>query len=235
MWTAADLLFRIAIDEMRHWQWANAALRCLGEDKPSTERAVVIGGRPTERDRKIFPDEDKRYANPHTVSLKPVDQQIEWFIDIERPSRSPAGMYFKLLESIQANHCGEFEPTEQTRVVPILKLLIDEGDVHWHHLERIKKLLRKLQSETKLPYLRRLDRTPDPVKDAALVRDLDQCDEYYRSILGEIAASFGKGEGVQRLDLEGTRKTMQNLHALALRLAESNVGPRFDPRTILGR
>jgi hypothetical protein len=221
IWTAADLLFRIAVDEMRHFLWANTALHGLGARKPSTGRAVTIGAKPEPGSgRRPFPDEARRYERPHDVKLAPLDQQLDWFIEIEKPSRSPSGMYVKLLESIQANHNHEFEESEQRKVVPILKLVIDEGDAHWHRLESIKESLKGIPKEQ---YLRSLDRTPSKAQQD----DLTQCDAYYQSILVEIAKSFERGERAGRLDLEGTQKTMENLNEMALRLAAGGVGPRF--------
>jgi hypothetical protein len=120
----ADPLLRIAIDEMRHLIWVNEALAILGFP-PSTGRA------------KLFRPKDVRAAlQPQwTFALRPFClETIRVFIEIEKPSQNTQGfidgLYVHALESLQRLDPG-------SKAIPILKLLIDEGNSHWQAFEQL--------------------------------------------------------------------------------------------------
>lgn len=116
---AADEILRIAIDEMRHFRWVNEMLGLLSA-KPVINRAIDYG-----------PAFDNR-----PFSLSPMTQDtLNWFTEVEKPSQSinvPGqidGMYVRLHESIIQNK--ESIPQAE-KLTEIIKLIIDEGDGHYH-------------------------------------------------------------------------------------------------------
>ncbi|WP_179136704.1 ferritin-like domain-containing protein [Candidatus Entotheonella palauensis] len=115
---AAKTIFDIAIDEMRHFLWANEILRLLGA--PTTaKRASLIG---------------RRFRVPFYLQSL-TSPQLQWFIDVERPSRSTEvgldGMYVGILLSLQHLTDQELDPEIRRRAVEIVKLIVDEGEGHY--------------------------------------------------------------------------------------------------------
>lgn len=229
--SAADQLLRIAIDEMRHFLWANMILKLLGAG-PSTGRASVIGARPT-AGRKVYPA--KKYLE-REFRLAPLTREtLNWFIEVERPSQAVGGdldgMYVKLLQSVAEPSSRSFTRDEQDRIVPMLKLLIDEGQGHYLRFDGVAKTLKGVKEAR---YLRPLNRTPTPGQE----RLLKLCDDYYQTILEVIEVSFVLGAPAGDMLVREAVRSMDNLDDVARRLAAGGVGPRFtlperpEPQTI---
>jgi len=219
---AAEQVFAIAVDEMRHMVWANQLLWALGERSPSTGRAEVIGASPTPRSgRKIYPPGEKQYANqpfnPQPLTLDTLDR----FIRIEQQSRTAsAGMYIEALASIAAR--PDWFP-EAARLVPIVKLLIDEGDGHYRRFQTVHNSLQGLPPD----YLNRFDRLPDP-RDARYLR---LCGMYYAEIIASLEISFRLDEGTGRRFVEAAVASMRSLNDVARWLADRGVAPVFWQKT----
>ncbi|MGK7940652.1 MAG: ferritin-like domain-containing protein [Crocosphaera sp.] len=118
LWKGANEIFSIAIDEMRHLRWANQVLKLLGSPT-IIKRAAKLG---------------RRFELPfYLQSLS--SPQLQWFIDVERPSRSTRvgldGMYVGIQTSLQQLSANEIDPETQRRAVEIIKLIIDEGEGHY--------------------------------------------------------------------------------------------------------
>jgi hypothetical protein len=125
---AADEVLRIAIDEMRHFRWVNEMLGLLYA-APVIDRAKDYG--PAFNNRKF------------TLAEMTKDT-LEWFLDVERPSQSinvPGqidGMYVRLHELIIVN---KHVLPQAEQLCEIIKLIIDEGDGHYHRYQFIEKSL----------------------------------------------------------------------------------------------
>ena len=118
IWNSAQVIFNIAVDEMRHFRWANQALKLLGA--PITvDRATMLG-----RNLKV------------PFYLQSMNcEQLQWFIDVERPSKDTSagldGMYVGLLRSVKQVPDEEIDSTTKRLIVEIMKLIIDEGEDHY--------------------------------------------------------------------------------------------------------
>ena len=118
LWKGANEIFKIAIDEMRHLRWANQVLKLLGAPT-IVKRAAKLG---------------RRFEIPFYLQSL-TNAQLQWFVDVERPSRSTIigldGMYVGIQTSLQQLPPGELDPEIQRRAVEIIKLIIDEGEGHY--------------------------------------------------------------------------------------------------------
>ncbi|WP_305971022.1 MULTISPECIES: ferritin-like domain-containing protein [unclassified Mameliella] len=118
LWHSARTVFDVAIDEMRHFRWANEILSLLGADT-TAKRASTLG-----RTFKV-PFYMQSLSSP----------QLQWFIDVERPSRSTVagldGMYVGILHSLQQLGDDEIEPEVRRQAIEIVKLIVDEGEGHY--------------------------------------------------------------------------------------------------------
>ncbi len=224
IWFAADQVFQIAVDEMRHFLWANDVLNLLGAP-PATGRAARIAEPPGRTPgRKVFRNlaTPKQYLD-RPFELAPLTKAtLEWFISVEAPSRvineGLDGMYVELLRSI-----GD-QPrifSEGERILPMIKLIVDEGEGHWTRFVGVRDALHGIEPER---YLRRLDGKPTPRQE----RYLHLGDQYYRSILEAIAISFSMGEHAGRDLVQAAIRSMYNLDDIAQTLARQGVAPRFD-------
>ncbi len=118
LWHSARTVFDVAIDEMRHFRWANEILSLLGADT-TAQRASTLG---------------RTFKVPFFLqSLS--SPQLQWFIDVERPSRSTVagldGMYVGILHSLQHLGDDEIDPDVRRQAVEIVKLIVDEGEGHY--------------------------------------------------------------------------------------------------------
>ncbi len=119
LWKGANEIFKIAIDEMSHLRWANQVLKLLGAPT-IVKRASKLG---------------RRFQTPFYLQSL-TNTQLQWFVDVERPSRSTImgldGMYVGIQNSLQKIPTDDkFTPEIQRRAVEIIKLIIDEGEGHY--------------------------------------------------------------------------------------------------------
>jgi hypothetical protein len=201
IFAAAKEVFMIAIDEMRHLRWVNEALDLLGEP-PSLERTDCI----------------RSFNKP--FKLEPLTtEQLNWFIDVERPSQSMNegnidGMYVWLHTSIQQQP-DEFP--EHERLTHLIKLIIDEGGDHY---ERFLSIKRHLEGITEDEYLRNLSNPPEGT---SLKLSQDLCNDYYSVLLNALYQSFSLGDKAGGMLLEQARRSMFNLHEICNYVASKGV------------
>jgi hypothetical protein len=227
---AANQVFSIAVDEMRHLMWANLALYQLG-GAASVSRAERIGEPPdpVRNGRKKLSDIGMKYLD-EPFALKVLDQKtLDWFIEVEAPSQEINhgldGMYVYILERLRL---GDDIPNART-LVPLIKLIIDEGHGHWQRFTRIKSTLDGISEKT---YLRPLSNaTPSPTN----AKYLDVCDSYYQLILKTIEVSVTLGREAQSKLVGAAVRVMQNLDELALVLASNGYLPRFTLPSVAAR
>ncbi|MGH3915933.1 MAG: ferritin-like domain-containing protein [Pseudonocardiaceae bacterium] len=204
VFAAAAEVFSIAIDEMRHFRWVNEALVLLS-------RPPNIG-----RADRIHRQLDRPFV------LKPLTaDQLDWFLEIERPSQSIAtgidGMYVRLLTTIDRR--PDLFP-ERDRLVHLLKLIINEGIDHFQRFTAVKEQLTGLAPER---YLRPLNRPADQ-----LARGLiELSNQNYAVLLGALSASFTLGDRAGGALLEQSRRAMFSLHETNHVLAARGVAPPF--------
>ncbi len=206
IFAAANEVFNIAVDEMRHLRWVNEALDLLGQ-VPSLSRAKRIG---------------RQLDRPFTLEpLTP--EQLQWFIDVERPSQDLTGtldgMYVRLQVSIDRQP-ELFPSPERERLVHLIKLIIDEGQDHFVRFTSIQRHLDGLSPEH---YLRPLDAAPDHVTSPLL----DLSDQNYAVVLTALRATFSLGDRAGGILMEQARRAMFNLHETNHYVAAHGVAPRF--------
>lgn len=206
IFAAANEVFSIAVDEMRHLRWVNEALGLLGEPQ-QLGRAERIG---------------RQFDRPFALApLTP--EQLQWFIDVEAPSQAVGqgvdGMYVRLHASVERQP-DQFE--EPDRLVHLLKLIIDEGQDHYLRFLSIQRHLSGMEPAT---YLRELsDPPPDDTVSSSLQRLSDQ---NYELLLGALQTTFALGDRAAGTLLEQSRRAMFNLHEANHLLAARGAKPRF--------
>jgi Ferritin-like len=205
IFAAANEVFTIAIDEMRHLRWVNEALNLL-KQPPSLGRAEIIG----RMLRKPF-------------QLEPLTpEQLDWFIEVEEPSQAVGegidGMYVRLLTSIDKQ--PELFP-ERNRLMHLIKLIIDEGNDHWQRFLAVKKHLAGIEPNS---YLRPLQ---DPQPKSKFVSLQRLSNENYNVLLGALQVSFSLGDKAGGIVLEQSRRAMFNMHETNHYLASFGVRPKF--------
>jgi len=227
---AANELFQIAIDEMRHLLWANELLRLLGEKEPSTGRAEIIGQEPIDGSgRKIYPG---RQYHPRKFKLRRLSSlAFKLFIEVERASQSEnaiqsasPGMYIEVLRSVTNPDRARFpDQGNVARLGPIVKLIIDEGVGHYHRFEAIQKALRGLKRRD---YLRPFRGSADSTSGSLALVEL--CRHYYHSILEAIHIGFSMGEEVGGDIVRAAVRSMESFDDTARMLVERDIPPPFD-------
>ncbi len=195
----------IAVDEMRHLRWVNEALDLLGQP-PSLGRAQFIG---------------RAFNRP--FQLEPLTpKQLQWFIDVEKPSQSVGGgldgMYVQLLISIDRQ--PEKFP-ERERLLHLIKLIIDEGGDHYERFTSVQQHLSGLDPNS---YLRSVE-NPQPKLQLASLQHLS--DHNYAVLLGLLQVSFSLGDRAGGLVLEQSRRAMFSLHETNHYLASKGVRAPF--------
>ena len=205
VFAAGNEVFLVAIDEMRHLRWANEALGLLGEG-PSLGRAERLG-------REL----------DHPFELRPLTpEQLQWYIDVEAPSQAVNegidGMYVRLHFSVDRQ--PELFP-EHDRLLPLIKLIIDEGEEHFERFRAVQRHLADLQPQD---YLRELG-APAPGSQEAALADL--ADSWYEGLLATLGVVFALGDRGAGALIEQSRRAMFNLHQTCHRLAGRGVAPRF--------
>lgn len=214
IFAAGEVIFRIAVDEMRHLRWVNEALDALGEP-PILSRAERIG----------------RQLDQPFVLAPLTPEQLQWFIDVEAPSQEADGpidgMYVRLHASIDRQ--PEIFP-ERPRLVHLMKLIIDEGEDHYQRFLRIREHLAGMTPED---YLRPLD-DPEAGTTGAQLQKLG--DENYLVLLRSLELTFALGDRAGGLLLEQARRAMFNLHETYHFMAGRNVRPAFrlPPQPVVG-
>jgi Ferritin-like len=198
-------IFRVAVDEMRHFRWVNEVLELL-EQPPSLGRAERIG---------------RTFDRP--FDLKPLTpEQLQWFIDVEKPSQAINegidGMYVRLHTSIDRQP-DVFH--ERDRLVHLIKLIIDEGGDHYERFSAVQKHFSGMQPDE---YLRTLE-DPPPGSMSATLQDLS--DQNYAVLLGTLQVAFSLGDRAGGILLEQARRAMFNLHERNHHLASMRVRGRF--------
>jgi len=196
IFAAANEIFRVAVDEMRHLHWVNEALDLLGQS-PNVWRAEIIG---------------KVQNRP--FSLNPLTpKQLQWFIDVEAPSKSIDdgidGMYVHILRTI--TETPDFPKREQ--LIPLIQLIIDEGE--GHH-QRFLSVQDKLKDMSPNDYLRPMN-DPTPGTAEHIMQNL--CNENYRVLLSTLLLSFSMGDKAGGNLIKQARHAMFALHEMSHTLA----------------
>ena len=205
IFAAAREVFNIAVDEMRHLRWVNEALNLL-DQPPSVGRAKRIG-------RQL----NRRFA------LKPLTPaQLQWFVDVERPSQDLTGaldgMYVRLHASISQQ--PEVFP-EGERLVDLIKLIIDEGE---DHFERFSAIQRHLEGLADNDYLRPLGDPTEP----RLIALQNLSGQNYAVVIGALETTFSLGDRAGGVLIEQARRAMFNLHEINHYMAGQGVRARFN-------
>jgi hypothetical protein len=220
---AAHQLLAIATDEMRHLIWVNLALKMLGAP-PSVGRARCIGEPPQ-------PEKDHRQPlvragiqyldRPFTLAALTA-AKLDWFIEVEAPSKvineGPDGMYVYILENLELR---KKEIPSSDRLIPLIKLIIDEGHGHWERFTHMKQTLQGIPEEV---YLHPLKSKPPNV---AELQNLEICDAYYRVLLNAIELSVSLDWDRQPQLVEAAVRLMRNLDEMAVVTADHGYLPRF--------
>jgi hypothetical protein len=220
---AASQIFAIAVDEMRHLMWANLALYYLGAPA-SVGRAERIGDPPdpARNGRKQIEGIQIRYLDRPFALNALNGKTLDWFIEVEAPSKEINhgldGMYVYILERLRL---GKDEVPHAETLIPLIKLIIDEGHGHWERFTRIKTTLAGIPEST---YLRPLSSSQPAPTDA---KYLDICDTYYQLILKTIEVSVTLGRESQSELVGAAIRVMQNLDELAMIIASHGYLPRF--------
>jgi hypothetical protein len=234
---AAIVLRSIAIEEMRHFLWANELIQILGYN-PSIERATVIGadparaiGRCARRQVPFVSDPGpygtqarsapaggeapagRKYLHVESKLCPLTLKALDYFVDVEKNSRTLNGLYSHLYLSVEAG--DQFIESDRKRMLPILRLIIDEGEEHYERLESIRTRLRRHRDGS---WLRKLK---PPSRDSQEL--YDEATSYYHLLLHIISISFQLDEGGPAL-LSTAKGIMQELDEAILALAEKGVG-----------
>ncbi|MCU4986461.1 hypothetical protein OB991_24235 [Bacillus cereus] len=204
IFAAANEIFRVAVDEMRHLHWVNEALDLL-QQSPNVGRAKFIG---------------REQERPFTLNpLTP--EQLQWFIDVEAPSKSiddgVDGMYVHILRSI--TETPDFPKREQ--LIPLIQLIIDEGEGHY---ERFLSVQEKLKNMSPADYLRPM-KDPEPNTVEHVMQTL--CDDNYRVLLGTLLLSFSMGDKAGGNLIKQARHAMFALHEISHVLASKGFRTPF--------
>jgi hypothetical protein len=127
-------------------------------------------------------------------------------------------MYVYILERLRL---GKDEMPNAGMLIPLIKLIIDEGHGHWERFTRIKGTLAGIPEST---YLRPLSSAQPGPTDA---KYLEVCDAYYQLILKTIEVSVTLGRQSQSELVGAAIRVMQNLDELAIIVGLHGYLPRF--------
>jgi len=221
LFTAAQVVRSIAVDEMRHFRWANEALQILGAD-------ICL-----DRADNFNPKNKPNRICGH-FQLRPLTKQcLDDFIRVEAPSRSfdqpdrLDGLYTHMLRSLSSGTIG-IADAERQRVAEIVKLIIDEGHEHWERFERVKKLLAGYKEEDYL----RVRRGPPDLKTEHLDSHLEALiltgSWAYGLILNGIREAFHDQRKARASHITDARLTMYSLDDIGQELADRGIGMCFD-------
>lgn len=222
--SASRVIVSIAIDEMRHLLWVNEVLQILGY-YPSIGRASVLGADPElavgccKRAPVPFLEDGSRHAERARLASKPGEAPrrskylhmesklchlsikcLDYFIDVERNSRTLNGLYSHLSSSIAVNIK---DPGIQARALPILRLIIEEGEDHFERLVQVQKTLAPLPANS---WLHKLKIPPTGSQNA----DYKETEAHYHLLLHVISTAFHLDNGGPAL-LQMAKEIMTDL------------------------
>ena len=217
---AAQEIFQVAVDEMRHLRTVNEILAALNEPA-ILDRALVIG-------------ED--FDGPGTgfnraFELAPcTGGQLGWFIDVEKASQNTDdqstidGMYTLILRNVLEG--GAFSETEKSSIAASIKVIIDEGVDHYRRFTSAQLFLEGLPETA---YLRVTETPPvlRPIGSAERILQ-DVTDAAYLVVLRSLDFVFKLGDLQRGAMLESARRAMYNMDDAARSLASSGIGAMFD-------
>ena len=215
IWTAGQEIFKIAVDEMRHLRWANECLNILDADI-SVGRAALLG----------------RNFNEPFILRQLTPQTLQWFIDVERPSRVTTfgldGMYVRILDAIEKNP-DWFTPEAAANLVRIVKLIVDEGEEHYVRFSNVQRNLGTITDS----YLRSAygiggDGQPfEAPPETPLARLQQMSDHYYATILRLIQVSFALEDRASGKSIREAINIMFSLNRVNFQLAQQGMTPLF--------
>ena len=219
VFTAAQVVRSVAVDEMRHFRWANEALQLLGANI-CLDRATA------------FAEKNNRIAG--NFDLQPLTpERLDFFIQVEEPSSfldEPDrldGLYTHLLASL---HSSGLDPAVQRRLSEIVKMIIDEGHEHWGRFTRVKALLAPYLNDPG-SYLRvpgQPAAPPDSLPNSQHLKDLQlTADWNYRLILEGIEEAFSDKPAPRAQHIADARMVMYNLDDVGQELANFRLGMFF--------
>jgi len=213
---AGDFIYRIAIDEMRHFRWANELLERMG--------APHTVGRAARIPNMDLPPDSTR---PFELSQL-THTQLARLIRAEQASQSDDGLgvdgiYVEILRSLAA------QPTlfeQGRRLAEVVKLIIDEGADHHRSLQSVEAVLSGLREEEFL-------RNEAPAQTAPLrsLADvdvaIDMSNQYYSAFLAALDVGFGQGYVAGRGLIRQAIRSMRNMHEVNLLVAQSGADIPF--------
>lgn len=215
---SADVVKSIAIDEMRHFLWVNQLLQILGWN-PSTGRAKVLGADPKRVKKGGAGCRRKRvninYSHTAFKVCPLTERTLQSFLDIEKNSQTLDGMYARLYASVAQQH-DQFP--EHERLLPLLKLIMDEGEDHYQRFVVIQKSLDSMNHEEWL-----LDLHAPEDSEQKVTYEIAAA--YYHLLLHTISTAFRLESGGATL-LTMIRELMAELDELITKLASEGI--KFD-------
>lgn len=218
---AANQIFRVAVDEMRHLRSVNEILIELGEPWVLS-RAAVIG--------EDFNGDGRAFKIP--FSLTPLTtEQLEWFIKVEQQSQNAHdtdttidGMYTHILRSVAVS--TEFSPAERARVSHFIKVIIDEGINHYEMFVEARRLLGSIPPAA---YLRVTTNAPELLPQESPDRILqDTVNLSYAVVLRSLDYVFRLGDAQRGAMVEAARRAMYNMDDACVSLSHRGVATTFD-------
>lgn len=213
---AANEVFAVAVDEMRHLRWVNEILGVLGRPTvltPPTEDFVI------------------QEASGTKFRLERLtEEQLDWFIKVEETSadlnpQGIDGMYIRLHQTIMDK---QEEYPQADRLSHLIKLIIDEGVDHFGRFQKVKAHLAPFSENE---YLRTLTKNPATPLDQKL---LGLGDLNYVMLLGTLKDSLQRGDLAGGVMIRQARQAMTNFHEVNHLLASRGVAPRFQASGPLG-
>lgn len=221
IFTAADEVLRVAIDEMRHFRWVNEMLIEFGQPWV-LDRATVIGI--------DFPEMTKPGFN-RKFELKPLTREtLDWFIAVEKASPDHNvgtidGMYTRILVSIEQGPEFQAEPDERDRLAHFVKLIIDEGVDHYHRYLRVENALDGIPESEYLRVIGPPKPAADPNSDIGMLQVV--ADASYKVLLQALDFVFQQGTRQRGAMLEAARRGMYNVDEACRSLSERGQGALF--------
>jgi len=217
IFTAANEVLTIAIDEMRHFRLVNEILIDLGE-KHTLGRAEIIG---------IDFPERRGFKQP--FELVPLTaKQLDWFIQVEQVSASHSnpetidGMYTLILRSIEKG--AEFPPALKQLLAQTVKIIIDEGVDHYRRFSNAKIALAGIPEDRYLNV--RTGPRPAPAGSAEEILQ-KTADASYEVLLRALDYVFQQGSRQHGAMLEAARRGMYNIDDTNRSLSERGLGALF--------